>query len=49
MKPTEKQEGKVVYIRRYSDHPIVQQKLANVNKILDKADLSFLEKPAAKK
>jgi hypothetical protein len=48
MKPTEKIEQAPIVIRRYSDHPVVQKKLAEVRKMLEKADLSFLDNPPKK-
>lgn len=35
-------EKTVVRVRRYSDHPAAQEKLAKANEMLAKADLSFL-------
>ena len=35
--------------RRYSDHPVVQQKLAKAKEVLTKADLDFLKIPSGKK
>ena len=41
---SESEKAKIVTrYRRYSDHPVVLQKLAKAKEILDKADLSFLE------
>ena len=44
---TEEKEKTVV--RRYSDHPVVQKKISETREMLDKADLSFLNNPPAKK
>jgi|GEM_PF-4780120 len=49
MKTDEKKTENVVVIRRYSDHPIIQKKVAEVREMLEKADLSFLNNPPAKK
>lgn len=35
--------------RRYSEHPLIQKKVAKANEILAKTDLSFLDVPATDK
>jgi hypothetical protein len=46
MKPSDKKEKKGTPVRRYSDHPVVKEKLAKANEVLEKADLTFLKIPA---
>lgn len=48
MKSGEKKEKEIVHVRRYLDHPVVQEKLARANEMLAKADLSFLDTPPKK-
>ena len=48
MKSEEKKKETVVRVRRYSDHPIVQKKVAEARRFLQKADLSFLDTPPKK-
>ena len=48
MKSEEKKEKEVVRVRRYSDHPVAQEKLARANEMLAKADLSSLDTPPKK-
>jgi hypothetical protein len=45
MKPSDKKEKKGTSVRRYSDHPVVKEKLAKANEVLEKADLTFLKIP----
>ncbi|QJD79354.1 hypothetical protein [Spirosoma rhododendri] len=49
MKKETQKTGSERIIRRYSDHPIIQKKLAEANKFLETADLSFLDNPPRKK
>lgn len=48
MKAIDQKPEKPVLVRRYSDHPIVQKKVSEARKFLDKADLSFLDNPPKK-
>ena len=48
MKAISKEMEKPVQVRRYSDHSIVQKKVAEVREMLEKADLSFLDNPPKK-
>ncbi len=48
MKSTDEKVEKPVQVRRYSDHPIVQKKVAEARRFLEKADLSFLNNPPKK-
>ncbi len=48
MKPKEDKEKTVVRVRRYLDHPVVQEKLVRANEMLAKADMSFLDTPPKK-
>lgn len=48
MKSTDEVKEKPVSVRHYSDHPVVQKKVAEAREFLDKANLSFLDKPAKK-
>lgn len=43
MKSIDEKIEKPVQVRRYSDHPIVQKKVAEARIFLEKADLSFLD------
>lgn len=49
MKRIDDQITKVVTVRRYSDHPVVQKKVAEANKALKDVDLSFLRRPTNEK
>lgn len=48
MKSDEKKDQPTIVVRRYSDHPVVQKKLAEARAMLQKADLSFLDNPPKK-
>jgi hypothetical protein len=43
MKTKQGKTTKDVQVRRYSDHPVVQKKLAKARAVFEKTDLSFLD------